>query len=97
MWIFFVDICVDILWIIYGCVTVPGVDIFCGYVVDSLHNAGVAVPGHTKYPHLGQVWIFYVDICVDILWIFCIMLVVAVPGVGKLQLLRTADSQVHGM
>ena len=42
-------------------------------------------------------WKFYVDICVDILWIFCIMLVVAVPGVGKLQLLRTADSQVHGM
>ena len=69
--------------------------------MDNLHNAGVAVPGHTKYPHLGQVWIFYVDICVDIcvdiLWIFCIMLVVAVPGVGKLQLLRTADSQVHGM
>ena len=88
-----------------GGVAVPGVDICCGYlcgcVVDILHNAGVAVPGHTKYPHLGQVWIFYVDICVDIcvdiLWIFCIMLVVAVPGVGKLQLLRTADLQVHGM
>ena len=54
-----------------GGVAVPGTDIFYeyvgGYVVDILHNVGVAVPGHTKYPHLGQVWIFYVDICVDIL------------------------------